>query len=96
MPARRKVLIHINHSNPILDEADYSERETETTFENLTDAAWPLKHEFELPEGWEGDVYSWLSDYNQSAIENRDDQGGYPEEDDLREAFKALGYALAA
>ena len=81
---------------PILDEADYSERETETTFENLTDAAWPLKHEFELPEGWEGDVYSWLSDYNQSAIENRDDQGGYPEEDDLREAFKALGYALAA
>ena len=24
--------------------------------------------------------------------ENRDDQGGYPEEDDLRAAFDALGY----
>lgn len=81
---------------PILDESDYSERETEATFENLTDAAWRVKNEFELPEGWEGDVYSWLSDHNQSAVENRDDQGGYPEEDDLREAFKALGYVLAA
>ena len=81
---------------PILDESDYSERETEATFENLTDAAWRLKDEFELPEGWEDDVYSWLSDHNDSALENRDDQGGYPEEDDLREAFKALGYALAA
>ena len=33
-----------------------------------------------LPDGWEGDVYSWLSDNRQSAVENRDDQGGYPEE----------------
>ena len=77
---------------PILDEEDYSERELDATLENITDAAWRVKHEYTLPDGWEGDVYSWLSDNRQSAVENRDDQGGYPEEDDLRAAFAALGY----
>ena len=41
---------------PVLDEEDYSRREYEATLENLTDAAWRVKHEYELPEGWEGDV----------------------------------------
>ena len=77
---------------PILDEGDYSERELEATLENITDAAWELKHEYELPDGWESEVYSWLSDSRSSTIENRDDQGGYPEENDLRAAFDALGY----
>ena len=77
---------------PILNEEDYSERELEATVENITDAAWRVKHEYILPEGWESDVYSWLSDHRQSAIENRDDVGGYPEEDDLRTTFQALGY----
>ena len=77
---------------PILDEEDYSRREYEATLENIADAAWRVKHEYELPEGWEGDVYSWLSDNRQRAVENRDDQGGYPGEQDLRDAFDALGY----
>lgn len=77
---------------PILDEEDYGKREYEATVENIADAAWRVKHEYVLPEGWEGEVYSWLSDHRQRAIENRDDQGGYPEEQDLRAAFAALGY----
>jgi hypothetical protein len=77
---------------PILDEEDYDRREHKVTLDNIADAAWRLKGEFGLPEGWEGDVYSWLSDHRQRAVENRDDQGGYPEEDDLRAAFEALGY----
>ncbi len=77
---------------PVLDEEDYSNREYEATLENIGDSAWKLKHEYELPDGWESDVYSWLSDNRQSAVENRDDQGGYPEQDDLRAAFDALGY----
>ena len=77
---------------PILDEGDYGEREYVATVENIADGAWRLKGEYELPEGWEGDVYSWLSDHRQRAVENRDDRGGYPEEDDLRAAFEALGY----
>jgi hypothetical protein len=77
---------------PILDEEDYSERELEATLENIGDSAWKLKHEYALPDGWEGDVYSWLSDNRPGAVENRDDQGGFPEEHDLRAAFDALGY----
>jgi hypothetical protein len=77
---------------PILDEENYSERELDATLENITDSAWSLKGEYDLKDGWEGDVYSWLSDNRSGAVENRDDQGGYPEEDDLRAAFAALGY----
>ncbi len=76
----------------ILDEIDYSEREHEATIENLTDAAWRLKSQYELRDGWESEVHSWLDDNRPGSIENRDDQGGYPSEGDLREAFDALHY----
>ncbi len=81
---------------PILDECDYSEREVEATFENIADSAWRLKDEFNLPDDWIGEVYSWFSDHNERAIDNRDDQGGYPRENELKAAFTALGYPLAA
>ncbi len=77
---------------PILDEEDHSRREYEATLENINDAAWRLKDEYELPDGWESEVFSWFWDNRQSAVENRDDQGGYPSEDDLRAAFDALLY----
>ena len=77
---------------PILDEEDYSRREYEATIENLSDAAWRLKHEFELPEGWEESVYDWFSNHDCSAIESSDDQGGYPSEDQLKRAFEALKF----
>lgn len=77
---------------PILDESDYSERETEATYENLPNAAWQLKDDYELPEDWESNVYRWFCDNNCAAIENVDDQGGWPNEDELRVAFGALGY----
>jgi len=77
---------------PVLDESDYSQREYEATLSNLTDAAWRLKNEFKLSEGWEPEVYSWLSDNDPSQLENVDDQGGWPDEDSLRAAFTALGY----
>ena len=72
---------------PILDEEDYSNREYEATLDNITDAAWRVKHEYKLPEGWESEVNSWLSDNRPGSVENRDDQGGYPEEEALRAAF---------
>ena len=80
---------------PILDESDYSERETTATVENIADAAWRLKKEFDLPEGWDWQVYDWLSDHRSGEVENVDDQGGYPSEAALREAFAALNYAAA-
>ncbi len=77
---------------PILDEEDHSRREYEATLENINDAAWRLKGDYKLPDGWESEVFSWFWDHRQSAVEYRDDQGGYPSEDDLRAAFDALGY----
>jgi hypothetical protein len=77
---------------PILDESDYSNREYEATLENITNAAWRLRNEVDLPDGWDGEVYSWLSDHECHQIENVDDQGGYPSEESLKRAFDALGY----
>ena len=81
---------------PVLDEHDYSRREYEATLDNITDSAWRLKREFALPDGWEMDVHQWFSDYDFSAIENRDDQGGYPEQAQLERAFASLGFKRAA
>ena len=81
---------------PILDEEDYSQREFDATIENLTDAIWRLKDEYDLPEDWESDVFDWFSNHNCGAIENVDDQGGYPEEDQLKEAFEALEFPHVA
>lgn len=77
---------------PILDEEDYCRRELDATLNNLPDAAWKLKHDYDLPEDWEEEVYDWLSENDPGAVENRDDQGGYPSEDQLRAAFEAIGY----
>jgi len=80
---------------PILDQDDYSTREYEVTLDNINDAAWRVKGDYDLPDGWQEAVYDWLSDHDCSEIENTVDQGGYPSETALRAAFKALGYDSA-
>jgi hypothetical protein len=80
------------HDYAILDEEGYSERELEATLENIEDAAWRLKNEFELPEGWVWSVYDWLSEHRSGELENVDDRGGYPSEEAMREAFEALDF----
>lgn len=77
---------------PVLSDEDYSEREYEATLENIGLSAHRLKHDYDLPDEWESAVFSWFWDNNQSAVENTSDQGGWPSEDDLEEAFAALGY----
>jgi len=77
---------------PVLDDEDYSRREYEATLQNIRDTAWRLKREFDLSENWEGDVYGWLSENCSRAVENIDDRGGCPSEDELKTAFAALVY----
>ena len=51
---------------------------------------WRLRDE--LPEGWEGKVYSWFSDNGLDRfIENRDERGGWAPREKLIEALEALG-----
>src|SRR5207249_1782032 len=66
---------------PILDESDYSEREYQAAFDNLDLAAWRMKREFKLPEDWQSSVFDWLGQNRANALENSDDQGGWPDED---------------
>ncbi len=78
---------------PVLSDEHYGEMELDATIENIADAAWRLKDDFELPEDWQYEAYGWLSDNDPGEIENRDDQGGYPSEESLRAAFDALGFS---
>ena len=78
---------------PILDETDYSEREYETTLANIEDAFYQVRGEVDkdkLPEDWACSVFSWFWDNDQSAVENTDDQGGYPNGDQLLVCISSL------
>ena len=77
---------------PVLDEADYSSREYEAALENIEDAAWRFKSTYDLHDGWEAEVYEWLSVCRPGAVANKDDRGAYPSERDLLDAFTGMGY----
>ena len=75
----------------VLDSDDYSDRIYEATLENIAEAAWRLKKEYDLPKDWAFEVYRWLSDHDCSELEDND-RGGYPSELWLSRAFDGLGY----
>lgn len=78
---------------PILDESDYSDKEYEATIANISAACWnKAKDEEDLPEDWVEQVWSWFADNMPEAIENCDDQGGCPDDKQLVECLKALGF----
>jgi len=77
---------------PVLDEEDYSRREYEATMENFDSAVSGIRYEYELPEDWKEEVFRWFWQHDQRAVENRDDCGGYPSEEQFEAAFTALGY----
>jgi len=75
---------------PILNESDYSDREYEATLENYREELWRLRDQ--LPEGWEGKVFSWFSDNGLDRFtENRDDRGGWAPKEEIVKALEALG-----
>jgi len=77
---------------PILDESHYSELEHEACYENIDHAAWRIKQDYELPEDWQWQIFDWLSENRDFALENVDDHGGWPGDDDLQAALDALGF----
>lgn len=71
---------------PILDEMDYSNREYEATLKNIGNSLYQVNKEVDrdrLPEDWVSLAFSWFWDNDQTAVENRDDQGGYPDRNQL-------------
>ena len=74
---------------PVLDEQDLSEIELEATLQNYASEMWRHK---DLPEGWEGEAYSWFSNSGHDRfIESRDDGGGWAPEEKIIEALQDLG-----
>jgi hypothetical protein len=78
---------------PLLDDGDYSNREYEATIENLTNVSYDSYY-YDPPDGWESEVFTWLWNNNQRAIENVDDHGGYATRDEIHEAMNSLGYRI--
>ena len=79
---------------PVLDEGDYSEREWEATWNNMTEQGkWISRKEgFILPEGWESALNEKLDELDCNWTESSDDKGGWPEDDLVLRAFESLGY----
>lgn len=76
---------------PVLDDEDYSRREYEATLENIQSEGHNLVRD-DAPEDWPERCWRWFWDNDQGAIENVDDQGGYPDEDEMRECLLALHF----
>lgn len=76
---------------PILDEGNYSRREYEATLENIREVGGRLVRN-DVPPDWPSLCYEWFDNNIQRAVENRDDQGGYPDEEEMRECLEELGF----
>jgi hypothetical protein len=76
---------------PVLDEEDYSRRETEATIENIRACGRRMLAD-NAPEDWASQCYNWFLDNNQCAVESRDDQGGYPSDEEMKDCLSALGW----
>ena len=84
---------------PILDEEDYSEKELDATGENVRmavrDYIRQLDTDLEYSDDIADKVNYWLGNYT-NALENRDDQGGWPSDDDIELALVKLGILAEA
>jgi hypothetical protein len=80
---------------PILDECGYSNLEYEAAVENIGNAGYKIPHEYDVPDDWAGQVYSWLLDHGHHC-ENKDDQGYWPGDEELAEAVEGLGFGKTA
>ena len=61
--------------------------EYEATIQNIRSIGSPFTYQFYLPEGWEAEVYSWLSKTSPHSIE-----GGHPGEGVVEMAIMGIGY----
>lgn len=76
-------------SYPVLDEDLYSQMESDAFVENIESAAHGMVKE-NPPEGWAGEVASYLWDKGLNCCtDNRDDSGGWPCDNHLMEALMA-------
>lgn len=82
---------------PVLNEDDWTERETNATLENIVSELRRVDHTYAgSDEDLAGEVFSWFWENNQCAVECTDDQGAYPDADEIAAALDAMGYLAKA
>ncbi len=79
---------------PLLDEQGYYDLESDATIANINGHYKRNNLKDGIPDDWAYKMYIWFSDYDEyyEAIENNDDQGGYPSEKHFEECARALGF----
>jgi hypothetical protein len=83
-------LIEQMRDYPILDEQDYMQREYEAAIQAIQEQ---LRYIGGSPAA-ASDVYAWLSENDNSQLENTDDTGAYPDEESIRAACAGLGLQI--
>jgi len=76
---------------PVLDDEEVSRREYEETIDNIDQEGWGSVRE-DAPEDWAKQVFSWLWENNQTALEPDETGVAWVPEEEIREALDALGY----
>jgi hypothetical protein len=76
---------------PILDEDEYGAREYSQTLSNIEEAGKRFVRA-DAPDDWPSQCFSWFWENDQGAVENRDDNGGYPDREAIRKALLELEY----
>lgn len=76
---------------PCADDAEFSRREMEATVENIEAVGRRYTHD-NVPDDWGTQVYRWLWDNAQREVESCDGSGGYPGDEPVRQALKALHF----
>jgi hypothetical protein len=78
-------------ADPILDEFDHSRREHEAALAGIRCALIGSGVDRDaLPDGWELQVYTWLSANDERQLENWDDRGATPDPEAVIAALTAL------
>ena len=77
---------------PVLDETDYSKRVYEATTENIREAVrfHPQVVIDRLPDDFPARMFDWFWNHDDRAVQNMDDQGGYPNDHQVTECVRAL------
>jgi hypothetical protein len=80
---------------PVLNEEHYGEMEIEASMTGIECSAGDtgmLLDRDQLPKDWVSQCYHWFSDNHDNALQSRDDNGAYPDQDVMMECLLALGF----
>lgn len=86
--AEAEKIIEELENYPVLDDEDYSRREYEAAIENITDSLRMLG--YGADDNLAKDIFSWLSNNDDYALENTDDSGAWIPDDKILEAIEGI------